>query len=150
MRKIFTASIIVTFSLLLGGCCAFTSFDMDNRTGQRISVVSGHTGLTNDVAVGKHAIIPHTLGKVEVRPASGSPWTYDIDVPEMRTSGCAKSWNGWLVAGPSLRLYLAIYPDGTIYAMPIHRQARREFSKHQPPGYPMRPSPWSQREYRRL
>jgi len=95
--------------------------------------------MTNQVDVGESVVIPHTAGEVQVRLTTGKTWSYDIDVPLLRDSGCVSFWNRWLVAGPSLRLYLGLYPDGTLFAFPISKQSRKDLRKHQPSGYPMKP-----------
>lgn len=139
MKAAFSTLTACTCSILFGGCCCFTSFDLDNRTGQRLSIVSGHTRTTNRVDVGQSVIIPHTAGEIQVQLKTGKTWSYDIDVPLLRESECVSSWNRWLVAGPSLRLYLGLYPDGTLYALPISTRSGKDLRKHQPLGYPIKP-----------
>jgi len=137
MRQIVTKLIAVATTIVLAGCCTYTSFSLDNKTGQKLTVISGHTGQTNIVATGCRTTMPHTGGEVCIQANHGPYWRYNIEVPSQQNKGCVEYWRRWLIACPEIRLYLAIYPDGTIYAMPIDSQERSDFKNHQPLGYPL-------------
>jgi hypothetical protein len=135
MKTVQLLSVILVAPVMLGGCMVKTSLRITNRTGQEIAVRSEHTGKVTRIADNRAAVVPHTVGPVDVSTLNGPLWHYpNIDVPSYKSY---LRRMGLFIR--QLRLYLALEKDGTLYVLSPAQTRAVDHLPKQPAGFPFRP-----------
>ena len=134
MKTIITNFIGFICITVLTGCVVHTSLVVKNESGQPVYFKTAHTGKTYSIGKSKSAEIEHTMGALDILTANGNKWHYkDVTVPGMK--GVVKKHK--MICIPSLKLYLLISSEGTLYVLP-HGQVN-DYAHEQPAGFPMHP-----------
>lgn len=134
MKQSMAIMAVVMVLLVTCGCREEACLEIENKTGQEITVRSGHSGTTEHIGIYKRGTVPHALGSVDIVTKNGKKWHYkmvDVSGSEVLVTKT--------LYGSDLKMRVLVNPDGEIYLLPKRPNASSNLKAMQPTGYPLKP-----------